>query len=260
MNALHLAVRKLRWSLIHRGLKDTLRLPARRLTEPKGPRFIPITHPFDTEHGVDTSGLIGGVHLASNHPNDIFTTAYCAIPPSRLRAMLDRWLAIPPERPLTDYTFIDIGCGKGRAVMLASQLPFKEVIGVELNPSLAQTAITNLKIWHSTGNPTCPARIVNDDATTLILPTTPCIIYLYNPFSTIMMQRLIQHLDQTFTAHPHPLDILYFTPDSGHLFANHPHFSTLLTASIPISYEDALVEPPIAVIDQCTAYRYTPKR
>lgn len=260
MDSLHLTLRKLRWSLIHRGLKETLRLPARRLTEPPGPRFTPITHPFDTQYGVDTSGLIGGVHLASNHPHDIFTTAYYAIPPSRLRAMLDRWLATPPQPPIHHYTFIDIGCGKGRAVMLASQLPFKEAIGVELNPALAQTATANLKIWQSTGHPACPTRILNQDAATFTLPATPCLVYLYNPFTTHIMQQLIQHLDQTFTAHPQPLDILYFTPDSGHLFAHHPHFTTLWTTSIPISHEDSLVEPPISVTDQCTAYRHDPLR
>jgi hypothetical protein len=227
MTPLNLTLRKLRWSLIHRGLKDTLRLPARRLAEPRGPRFTPITHPFDTQFGVDTSGLIGGVHLASNHPHDIYTTAYCAIPPSRFQTMLDRWQATPPEQPLTDYSFIDLGCGKGRAVMLASQLPFKEAIGVELNPALAQTATA-----------------------------TPCLIYMYNPFSVSIMQKLVQHLVQILSVHSHPFDILYFTPDSGHLFANHPHFSTLWTASIPISPEDALAEPSISVTDQCTAYRY----
>jgi SAM-dependent methyltransferase len=171
--------------------------------------------------------------------------------------MLDLWLTTPPQRPLSEYTFIDIGCGKGRAVMLASQLPFKEAIGVELNPALAQTAAANLKIWHSTNQSTCPTRILNQDATTFTLPTTPCIIYLYNPFSINVVQKLIQQLDQSFTHHPRPLDILYFTPDSGHLFAQHPHFETLWNASIPISPEDALVEPPISVIDQCTAYRFT---
>lgn len=256
MNSFHLTVRKLRWSLIHRGLKETLRLPARRLTEPKGPRFTPITHPFDTQYGVDTSGLIGGVHLASHHPHDIFTTAYCAIPPSRLQAMLDRWLATPPQLPLSQYTFIDIGCGKGRAVMLASKLPFKEVIGVELNPILAQTSTANLKIWQSAGQPTCPTSIIHHDATTFTLPATPCLIYLYNPFSISIMQKLIQHLDEIFTTHSQPLDILYFTPDSGHIFANHPRFSTLWSISIPISPQDALAEPPISVQDQCTAYRF----
>lgn len=256
MNPLRIAVRKLRWSLIHRGLRETLRLPAQRLKAAKGPRIIPPLHPFDLEHHVDTSGLIGAVHLPANHPHDIHTTAYYAIPPSQFKSILARWQSTPPERPLNNYIFIDIGCGKGRAVLLASELPFKEVLGVELNPALARIASANVKIWEATNPHASPMRILTQDATEIALPTTPCVLYLYNPFSAHVMTRLLQHLEKALRKKPHPLDILYFTPDAGHLLANHPSFITLWSESILISPADQAIEPAISIIDRCTAYRW----
>jgi SAM-dependent methyltransferase len=257
MNPLRIAARKLRWSLIHRGLRETLRLPVRRFKAAKGPRITPPLHPFDIEHHVDTSGLIGAVHLPANHPHDIHATAYYAIPPSRFKAILARWQATPPERPRNDYTFIDIGCGKGRAALLASELPFKEVIGVELNPALAHIARANAASWAASQPHAAPIRIVTQDATELDLPVSPCVLYLYNPFSPHVAARLIRHIEASLRANPRSLDILYFTPDAGHLFSNHPNFTTLWSESIPISQADQALEPSISIIDRCTAYRWT---
>jgi SAM-dependent methyltransferase len=255
MNKASTILFKLRWHLIHRGPRETLRLILRQLTgHPDPPHTYPI-HPFDLQYGLDTSGLLDALQLNTRHPHAVYTTAYHGIPPSRFRSILNRWLATPPQHPIQNYTFIDLGCGKGRAVLLASQLPFKEVIGVELNPTLAQTAADNLRIWQSAGHATSPARILCQDATEFTLPPTPCLIYLYNPFAPPIVHRLIQHIEHS---HPTPLDVLYFTPDSGHLFAQHPSFLPLWTEHIPISPEDSAAEPVTDVEDLCSAFRRTP--
>ena len=43
------------------------------------------------------------------------------------------------------FTFVDFGSGLGRAVLLASEFPFKKVIGVELSPQLTRIAFANVK-------------------------------------------------------------------------------------------------------------------
>jgi SAM-dependent methyltransferase len=254
MSSLSVALTKVRWSLIHRGVLGTLSVAVTRLL-PGKPRNQQYTHPFDTQYGVDTSGLISSVLLAAGHHNDLFSTAYYGIPPSRFRQVLQKWQSTPPELPIESYTFIDIGCGKGRAVMLATELPFKEVIGIDLSPDLVQIAASNLEIWNAAGHAKSPARVLRADATEFDLPDTPCLIYLSNPFAEPVVKILIEQIDRSFTAHPRPLDVIYFTPKAGHLFEQHPAYRELWNEPIPMSADDAAVEIVAAVRDFCSAYR-----
>ena len=97
-------------------------------------------HPFDEQFGVRTSGLVAGRHLRSGHRHDRHATAYYGVAPSVLRAMVKRWRRSRPGLALEDVSFIDVGAGMGRAVLLAAELPFRQVAGVELNPTLAGIA------------------------------------------------------------------------------------------------------------------------
>ena len=90
-------------------------------------------HPFDLEFGVRTSGLIAGRNLKSGSQVDRHNTAYFGIAPSVFHEMIARWRRLKPAGDIDEYTFVDIGAGMGRALLLASELSFRSVIGVELN-------------------------------------------------------------------------------------------------------------------------------
>src|SRR5258707_12349167 len=120
MPKLRTALSKLKWSLAQRGLGGTLRfalLRARRQTPDKAK---PQLHPFDERYGVDTSGLIGGGELRSGHRNDVFNTAYYGMAPSRFRWAIESWIADESHAAIENYSFVDLGCGKGRAILMAS--------------------------------------------------------------------------------------------------------------------------------------------
>src|SRR6185437_1283275 len=122
MHTFQTALAKARWSLHHRGVWGSLRQAASRLRRPQGDDAPAAIHPFDVRHALDTGGLITGAHLAPGHIHALDATAYCATPPSRFASLLDVWKPSPPERPIEEYTFVDIGCGKGRALLLAAAL------------------------------------------------------------------------------------------------------------------------------------------
>ena len=133
-------------------------------------------HPFDAEFGVRTSGLIAGRHLNSGHRHDRHATAYFGVAPSVLRALVKRWQKLSKAR-IGETVFVDLGAGMGRAVLLASELGFKAVVGVELHPTLARIALKNVALWHSaggsTGRSTTPIRVVEGDAAEFALPSGP---------------------------------------------------------------------------------------
>ena len=97
-------------------------------------------HPFDEQFGVDTGGLIFGRDLAHGEATAPEITGYAGVSVSRFELVLGHWRTLAGETRIPEFAFADIGCGKGRALMLASRWPFREVWGVELDRSLAAIA------------------------------------------------------------------------------------------------------------------------
>ena len=258
MPKLRTAWSKLQWSLAQRGLGGTLRFALRRARLPPNPAESerPQPHPFDERYGVDTSGLIGGGELRSGHRNDVFNTAYYGMAPSRFQRVMEDWIADQTHPALENYSFVDLGCGKGRAVMMASEFAFREVVGVELHPPLAAIAETNLAVWIAAGRAVCPVRIVCGDATECVFPEGPCLLYLFNPFAAPVMQRLIERIEVDFAGRPRMLDLIYFNPEAGELLGAHGGFELSLTGTVALSEEDRAVDLVASPEDLCSVYRW----
>jgi SAM-dependent methyltransferase len=218
-------------------------------------------HPFDQMYGTDTSGLVPASDLVTGHENDEHVTAYYGVAPSILRTLVDHWRKAGPPKHITDYTFLDVGAGKGRAVMLASELPFRSVIGVELNPEMARIADANISIWRKAHNadPTAgaiaPMQIVLDDALNLELPATPTLIFLFHPFEAPVLKAFLQHVETAFASRPGTVDLLYVNTEHDSLFDRHPAFRQLWQGSVPMTPEDHAAD--LEAIAQQTEYGST---
>jgi SAM-dependent methyltransferase len=169
--------------------------------------FLP--HPFDLQNGVRTSGLVAGRHLRTGNPHDRHITAYYGIAPSVFHALVMRWRRIRPARSIEETTFLDIGAGMGRAVLLASEMPFHKVIGVEMHPALTRIARRNLALWRKEGRAQVPARVTQADAAAFPFPSGPCVAFLFNPFGALVMRRFLRHAALSFQDRPGELDLLY---------------------------------------------------
>jgi SAM-dependent methyltransferase len=207
---------------------------------------------------VNTDGVIPGYDLAAGHANDRFIAGYAAIPPSRFRGAIERWQASNPAHPIDHYTFIDFGCGKGRAVLLASELGFRKVVGVELNPDLARIAESNAAIWIAAGKAKSPIQIICGDALELPWPQGPCFVYLYNPFGEQVMRRLADKMKAQFTNNPTNLEILYQKPEQAAAFSE--GFQMVWCEAIPMSEDDRQAELVADPKDESRAYRLTPNQ
>jgi SAM-dependent methyltransferase len=202
-------------------------------------------HPFDAANGVRTSGLIAGRHLKSGHRHDRHATAYYGVAPSVFRALLNQWRRTKPVAPVRDFTFIDIGAGMGRAVLLAAEMPFHRVAGVELNPTLARIARRNLQHWRALDRVHAPARIHCGDAVDFPFPAGPCLLFLFNPFSKPVLRRLLQHIAQDFKDRPGHLDLLYANNEQEAELEHHRGFRRLFLGQIARSRADAIADHAI---------------
>jgi len=202
-------------------------------------------HPFDLAHGVQTSGLIPGRYLKTGHSHDRHSTAYFGVAPSVFHALLKRWKRSKPFAPIEQFTFIDVGAGMGRAILLAADYPFRKVIGIELNPLLVEIARRNLSTWHSGGAARAPLQILCGDAVDARIAKGPCLAFLFNPFGPAVMRRLLQRWARLFAKRPGELDLLYVNPEQEHVIERQPGFKRLFAGQVRRSRTDAIADHKI---------------
>jgi len=199
-------------------------------------------HPFDLEFGVRTSGLIAGRNLKCGTQADRHNTAYFGVAPSVFHEMIARWRRSKPAGAIDEFTFIDIGAGMGRALLLASEFPFRAVIGVELNPRLARMARKNVAHWKAAGLASAPIKVVCSDAVGFKLPPGPCVVFMFNPFEAPVMRRLVKEWGKNIQGREGQLDILYVNDEQKLVLRRQPGITRLFSGKIMRSRADAIAD------------------
>lgn len=161
---------------------------------------------FDRSHGIDTGGIVPVREMGLDARRDA-AEQYEATRPSLFREMIGS-LALDCSK----FCFVDLGCGKGRALLLAAEAGFKEIIGVELSPVLSGIAQQNVDRCHGVGKGKPQYRVVCVDAAEYQLPAGPCVLYLYNPFKGEVLQRVVRTLGTTYEKQGHEIIVLYYNP------------------------------------------------
>lgn len=140
---------------------------------------------FDRHHGTDTSGELALWEMKVSSPSARFGIRYQASPKDELVRVMNG-LDIDTK----DFSFIDLGAGKGRTLLVAARLGFRRVIGVEISEELADIARSNLAKLNVTN-----ALVIHGDAADYVFPSGGLVIYLYNPFTTPVMALVVRALE-----------------------------------------------------------------
>jgi len=229
-------------------------------------------HPFDQMHGVDTSGLVPARHLVTGHANDEHVTAYYGVAPSILRSLIAEWRETIPPHPISSYTFIDIGAGKGRGLLVASEFRFRKVIGIELNPELAVIARQNVVHWNSThaadptSAPVAPIEVLEQDALDFDFPATPVLLFLFHPFEAPVLRQLLRRIETQFSKRPNTLDLIYVNAECANVLDRNPAFEQLFLDNVKMTPADHAADVEAIARqkeygstgdEECAIYRYT---
>jgi SAM-dependent methyltransferase len=140
---------------------------------------------FDRASGMDTKGLMGLWRLGIRSDNVRHGNRYEAVDAEVLRRALEGI-----GRAFHDFAFIDLGCGKGRALFIASKFGFSRVIGVEFAPRLAAIAEENCR-----RSGIC-ATVVPQDAARFPFPPGNLVVFLFNPFGPAVLTPVMDHLTE----------------------------------------------------------------
>jgi SAM-dependent methyltransferase len=170
---------------------------------------------YDWDHRVNTTSAGVGWH---NRLLGVFHSPYQPTEPDLFREMLEA-LKQQSHSDLRDFVFVDLGSGKGRTLLMASDYPFRRIVGVELLPALHQAAQENLSRYRSESQKCFALESICADATEFPFPAEPMVLYLFNPFPESGLRRMMANLERSLREHPRALYVLYHNPLLEHVLS-----------------------------------------
>src|SRR5262252_6269991 len=170
---------------------------------------------YDWDYRVNTtSGALGW----RDRLLGILHSPYQPTEPALFREMIEM-LQQNAGVDLSDLTFIDLGSGKGRTLLMASDYPFRRIVGVELLPTLHQIAQDNLTNYKNSSQQCFELQTQCADATAFAFPEEPLLLYLFNPFPESGLRKTIQNLESSLRSHPRAAYVLYHNPLLEHVLS-----------------------------------------
>ena len=148
----------------------------------------------------------------------LFNSPYQPVPPEEFQEIMIA-LARTMASDFRQFTFIDIGSGKGRALLLAKQYEFRRIIGVEVLPELHQIAHENVRNLQESA-PNTSIELLCQDATQFIFPPEPSVIFLFNPLRPASLSKLVKKIEASVAQSPRPLYVAYANPVLEHVMAS----------------------------------------
>ncbi len=157
---------------------------------------------FERRLGIETARNVDLRDLGIAQAGRIF---YVAAPAIAFRAALRRL------RPVASDVFVDLGSGKGQAVIVAAMSPLGKVIGVELSEDL--TSIARANVESARPRLRCPdIELISADALEWPVPDDLSVVYMYSPFIGDLLTTVLERLFASFDARPRPLFVIYGYP------------------------------------------------
>ena len=170
---------------------------------------------FDASRGVRTAG-----NASFRHAGDAVGEGGAGdgeiYVPARVRNGRSA-LADVPVKDRSAYTFVDLGSGKGRMLLVAAEMGFGRCVGVEFSRSLQAQAEENLRRFR--GRKGVAIESVLADAAEFAFPAGDLVVYLFNPFGAETMGRVLRNLERSMEEAPRHVAVVLLWPEHGAMVA-----------------------------------------
>lgn len=157
---------------------------------------------YDFENGVDTTWAT--VSLGTRFRELLSGGQYQPSDPD----LFDRILEALPSRA-EDLTFVDLGSGKGRALLMASNHPFRRIVGIELLKELNDVALVNIGRYSNPLQKCFNIESILADARGFAFPPEPTVLYLFNPFPEHVLREVLANLRGSLRSKPRETFLIY---------------------------------------------------
>ena len=165
-------------------------------------------HAIDVRYGIETSAPISARKILSGIAAiDDANVGYVGSQPSIIRKAL---ATIAFDR---GAVFLDLGCGKGRALVVATEYPFARIVGIEISDDLCRVARQNAAKIRDAFPERTAIEIVTGSATDIVFEDGVYVIYIYNSFGVPIIRQLLSRIEAALASHPRlKIFIIYYNP------------------------------------------------
>jgi len=152
---------------------------------------------FDAVHGVDTRPVS---LVDSQIPEESMAEAV-HYEPTNVAVLHHLFRSLPFRHE--DYHLVDLGCGKGRTLLVGAEYPFRAITGVELSPLSAQIATDNISRNARRREAKCTAiEVHQENAAAFTVPPGNLLVTMYNPFIGKTFEQCVEHLHRAAMREP----------------------------------------------------------
>ena len=182
---------------------------------------------FDRQAGVRTIGTLTvealGLSALDSH-------RYDATPIRFFRSLLGKL-----SLDYANTVFIDLGCGKGRTLLLASDYPFRAIIGIEISRELCGMAVENVKTYCSRrrrcSNISVRCQGIDEFEYSAYGPSDHLLVYLFNPCGEAVLRAGLQKIHRV-VACGGLVTIIYVNPTCRELLEKSKWLVQVLQAEV----------------------------
>lgn len=218
------------YSLRQHGVAKTLTIAATKpFSRALAPMRYQIDGRIDRRYGIDTQGRVPLSGLSIVGGDKSIGQPYEPTPELSFHRIMSH---LPHS--LASFTFVDVGCGKGRALFCASQYDFSRIVGIEFATDLAIIAAANAEKF-AVKTDDRRISVIQADATQYEPPTTPLLYYFFQPFNAAEPYRLIaDNLERSFQATPRKIYVVLLISRWVPVFAESGFLRLLVEAKLPL--------------------------
>ena len=159
----------------------------------------------EKKYGINTTGADELKKLAEEGIDISHATIYMPVSYVLLENIFKQLPVIPRNH------FLDIGCGKGRAICVAAYNSFSKISGVDFSNVLCEIAAQNI-IAVQQKFPAVNFSVTNKNVLDYDIPDDVDCIFLFNPFDEMMTGKVVDAVKKTLEFTPRFLQIVYANP------------------------------------------------
>lgn len=162
---------------------------------------------FDARRQVKTAGYVPLAELTLKGTGQTGYD-YQPVRPSVGRQALARL----PIQNFEEYTFLDLGSGKGRMLLVAAEFPFQKIRGIEFAIELHKQAERNIAHYRYSRQRCTDLESINVDALDYVFPDSKLILFFFNPFSPEILRKIFLNLERSLAQRPRPVFVIMAYP------------------------------------------------